>query len=918
MLMKKSLLLMAVALCFGLNVWAQEEGGEEQPPVVHTKTLRALIADARNIVDCSAYTAEKQDLQSAIETAEESLPNLADDLSVRAVLEELQGAIDAYVFANPHVDATDRLQNPSFDKDANNSTTITSWTNAGFKQNRRSVGYPSTRKDEVGNSFSVTNFVEQWANATALSGSGDIYQQVTNLPSGHYRLTADFFLVSQKDPDVEEVTGAEFYANEQVVELGMTDVGDGTNAAAYSIDIDVAQDETLTIGFRFSGLNINWLGWDNVTLTWIGDPEPYNAIVNVEKIAAAREVLTNSINASRDALAGDAPLFRAELEAAITEAEGKLESTDLDELAEADKALNDILSYFKGYNKYYTDLKAAIAAAEELLASGQLTEGADEFQQEIDYAKHDLEDAVTTYGSEPELAVVELSDAKIALQNAEATFRIRNASYANPANVITNGSMASTDGWDILVPGANPGLHINTSGNVTGFSKPFMECWVNNTDYGQENYARQTVNTLPDGKPLLRGYYVLKAAALATRQDQAGLEVSGVTLRLQDEEIAVHTANGVSQVYMIGYDMPEDGGELSFGLFIDASTNANWIAWDEVELQFVGPKDKYLADFAEAVLGESLGQLKQAVADAKALIESVDANGVDIESESITGAIDNAEYIIEHPMETSSEEIAEAISALEQATADFYRSGVSPKNGESFDFTNLLLNPNFDTDAQGWTVVSGELPAGEDCVYWWFGGSTTMDLTEDFQQTLNNMPAGNYLLDVQASIRVDMNYSTSNYTAERIGNYLTSCKVYANNDSTDVHPFFYEDEEKGLTLESMLAMTNDYDYRHGNGTLIDYMLKESGLFHSYVLFTLEDKDDITVGFHMELPQRAGQMPFIDYFHLSYFGNQDITGVSAPTVETAGAKTGIYDLMGRRVSKPQRGLYIMNGRKVLVK
>ena len=320
----------------------------------------------------------------------------------------------------------------------------------------------------------------------------------------------------------------------------------------------------------------------------------------------------------------------------------------------------------------------------------------------------------------------------------------------------------------------------------------------------------------------------------------------------------------------------------------------------------------------EAELGESLNQLKQAVADAKALVESVDANGVDIASEAITGAIDNAEYIIEHPMESSAEDITAALEQLAQATADFYRCGVSPKAGQSFDFTQLLVNPEFDVDSQGWTVVSGELPAGSDCAYWWFGGSTTMDLIEDFQQTLNNMPAGNYMLDVQAAIRVDMNYSTNNYTPERIGNYLTSCKVYANTDSTDVHPFFYEDEEKGLTLESMLAMTNDWDYRHGNGTLIDYMLKESGLFHSYVFFTLEERGDITVGFHLELPGRSGQMPFIDYFHLSYYGNQDITGISTPSVETTGVKAGVYDFTGRRISKPQRGLYIVNGRKVLVK
>ena len=156
--------------------------------------------------------------------------------------------------------------------------------------------------------------------------------------------------------------------------------------------------------------------------------------------------------------------------------------------------------------------------------------------------------------------------------------------------------MNSTDGWEILVDGANPGLHINTSGNVTNFSKPFMECWVNNIDYGQANYAKQTISALPDGRELPAGFYVLKAAVLATRQDQAGAQITGVNLKFQDQEQAVSTANGVANIYTIGYDKPEAGGEITVGLFIDETTNANWIAWDEVELQFVGDKDKYIAD----------------------------------------------------------------------------------------------------------------------------------------------------------------------------------------------------------------------------------------------------------------------------------------------------------------------------------
>ena len=186
------------------------------------------------------------------------------------------------------------------------------------------------------------------------------------------------------------------------------------------------------------------------------------------------------------------------------------------------------------------------------------------------------------------------------------------------------------------------------------------------------------------------------------------------------------------------------------------------------------------------------------------------------------------------------------------------------------------------------------------------------------------MPAGNYLLDVNASIRLDMTYSTSGYTEENKYNNYTRCQVYANEVTADVHPFFYEDEAKGLTLESMLAMTNDYDYRHGNGTLIDDMLKASGLFHVLVPFTLEERGDITMGFLVELPKRNGQMPFIDSFALTFYGDQDVAEVTGiKTIRNAQgtiqkADTAIYNLAGQRLLKLQKGINIVNGKKVVVK
>jgi len=772
----------------------------------------------------------------------------------------------------------------------------------------------------------MVNFIEQWANATALSGSGDIHQVLSGLPAGHYRLTADILTVSQKTADLVDLEGVQLYANESIREIGLSGTADQTQAVTYSVDVVIAESEDLTIGFRFDNTNINWLGWDNIKLSFIGDAEAYQAQQDAELLAAAKATLSANIEAAKALIDANHPLYNAELNTAIESATAALEAETIDDVQAATDDLAKEVNLFNDFNKSYVNFLAAIEKAQALLADESYTQGRADLETAISAAQAALPEGVQyPVGSAENF----YKEARATLEVAQSQFLVANASYQHPANVITNGGMSNTNGWDILVPGANPGLHINASGNVENFSKPFMECWVNNTNYGQENYAKQTIDVLPDGTPLPAGYYVLKAACLATRQDQTSLEVSGVTLRIGDESVNVHTANGVANIYTIGYEQATAGDPITFGLFIDAETDANWIAWDEVELQYVGDKDAYLAEYTKAILGESLSKLQAEVDKVQQMLTTVDVTDADIDD--LNSALENAQDLLDNPLSATIESLEEALDYLVDSEATFSLSGAKPINGNFFDFTSLITNPNFDiADASGWqtaepTAVDGMvLPSGTDCAYWWFGGSTTMSLLQDFRQTIANMPAGNYLLDVNASIRLDMTYSTSGYTEENKYNNYTRCQVYANEKTADVHPFFYEDEAKGLTLESMLAMTNDYDYRHGNGTLINDMLKASGLFHVLVPFTLEERGDITMGFLVELPKRNGQMPFIDSFALTFYGDQDVaeaTGIK--TIRNAQgtiqkADTPIYNLAGQRLLKLQKGINIVNGKKVVVK
>ena len=49
-----------------------------------------------------------------------------------------------------------------------------------------------------------------------------------------------------------------------------------------------------------------------------------------------------------------------------------------------------------------------------------------------------------------------------------------------------------------------------------------------------------------------------------------------------------------------------------------------------------------------------------------------------------------------------------------------------------------------------------------------------------------------------------------------------------------------------------------------------------------------------------------------------FEDDDATGIDMPTVESSNTDAVVYDLQGRRVQNPTKGLYIVNGKKVIIK
>ena len=230
-------------------------------------------------------------------------------------------------------------------------------------------------------------------------------------------------------------------------------------------------------------------------------------------------------------------------------------------------------------SSYWTSLQNEITAARELLANTSLTIG----RAELQAAVADAQQYLTSY------SIDDIEAAKNRLIRAANAFKVANASPTSGVGItIQNASMDAIAPWVVLHNDANdtPGFKINANGANYGFTGNFMETWVNPANaLGRANYAYQELENMPAGR------YRLKAQAIACRQSGAGgAALQGVTLFLNDETRELSTENGKAESFQVILWLKDDG-TLKLGLNIDAETNANWVAWDNVVLEYFGTEE---------------------------------------------------------------------------------------------------------------------------------------------------------------------------------------------------------------------------------------------------------------------------------------------------------------------------------------
>ncbi len=235
-------------------------------------------------------------------------------------------------------DCTDMIQNPSFENG------FSGWQNNGMQ---------TQNNNEAKANKSGTYYCEKWTQAPGPLSDAAVWQTLTGLQEGTYRVTAMCHAENQNATSAT-VTGTYLFAGENTTAVSTT--GD------YTV-IGTAISGELTIGFKTEGTNANWVTVDNFRLEWLGvAKEGYvksleSWMVKLQTLIDTKKILSDEQKEEADRIMVEAELAETdnELLAAIAAVKACYEELDayripVDRSDEVDKYKGYLFTFFPSNN----------------------------------------------------------------------------------------------------------------------------------------------------------------------------------------------------------------------------------------------------------------------------------------------------------------------------------------------------------------------------------------------------------------------------------------------------------------------------------------------------------------------------------------------------------------------------------------
>lgn len=254
---------------------------------------------------------------------------------------------------------------------------------------------------------------------------------------------------------------------------------------------------------------------------------------------------------------------------------------------------------------------------------------------------------------------------------------------------------------------------------------------------------------------------------------------------------------------------------------------------------------------------------------------------------------------------TSTVDIASLKQQAEDAVYQFLCNVTPTDVSKPFNLTYMIKNAGLDA-LDGW---SGTPSLNYSCAEFYQN-------TFDFYQTIKQLPGGNYKFCANAFQRPGA-YATA-YSDYEAGNNKVNTYIYAGNKSAKIAHIASEARTSKLGGREVSVGGNKYIPDDMQAASIYF---SKGLYDNSVIYKVPSN-----GASMKAGIRCtstsdGYWVIFDNFRLYFYGDmteetisQGIDIVSQPTVDVQR----YYDLQGRRVDIPTKGIYIVNGKKVVIK
>ena len=336
---------------------------------------------------------------------------------------------------------------------------------------------------------------------------------------------------------------------------------------------------------------------------------------------------------------------------------------------------------------------------------------------------------------------------------------------------------------------------------------------------------------------------------------------------------------------------------------------------------------------ATAVISDALAQAQSLMAPYaifKLVKENVNKDGAITGQSDVYEANSAAVSALESALSSASADnatTAEAISArtatLYAAVATFLKS-VTINAGKAFDLTSLIVNPTFAfgtaADPTGWALTKGgagrygNFNMGEQLVE---GYRQVFTL----QQVLPAMAAGTYKLTLQGFVNheeaevtdnVQLLFADQTVELKARSAEWAAAAIYAEAEEGHDRNLDSSEDVDGETRYYPAGMygASLYFARQNPATSQPYYLNE-------VETTLAGDGNLTIAVGSE---GTTDWVLVDNFRLYFYGTGTATAISSAPLNDNGEmmNDNVYDLQGRRVAAPAKGLYIIGGKKVVVK